>query len=446
MIGRRLMHGLAILLTLAWSHGVMGDMPEISRNAFSLPLAGLSDADRQRFADGRLLFQRSWVQAPSADEVFDGLGPLHSRLACISCHPGNGRGQAPELPSGRLLSMAVLIASAADEPAGSHPHPVYGVQLNEESRPGIPAEGSARLHWHYHDTSLSDGTVAELRRPEVVIDRLAYGPLDNARLSPRVGPAVAGLGLLEAVPDVLIADIAEEMKPDGVRGRVNWVRDPHSGELRAGRFGYKASAATLLHQSAKAMHVDLGITSALFPSSNCTAAQTECLLQQAVETAERVASGRLAYEIGDRSLSELVFYLQQLAPPDVPQQSAESEAGLVVFTELGCAVCHRPSLNLPDGTAVTAYTDLLLHDMGEGLADGHVEHSASGRDWRTAPLWGLGLVARLSDQEQYLHDGRARTITEAILWHGGEATVAVERFRRLSDLDREALLNFLKSL
>lgn len=411
-----------------------GLLAQNGRDAFQLPRSGLTAAETERFAHGRQVFQRSWVVAPSRDPDFDGLGPLHSRLACISCHPGNGRGLAPADEQSRLLSSVVRMGLPQQNDHGSLPHPVYGRQLSEESVPGVLPEGRAGLVWHEHTVTFADGERITLRRPEVRFRSLNYGPAEDVTLSHLVGPPLVGLGLLADVPDAVLLSLASELNQDGIQGRV--TGSGHSDAL-IGRFGYKASVPSIRVQNAKAMIDDLGITSSLFPEENCTLVQTTCLA---------AASGGKP-ELSDAQLDDLTFYLAALQPPSRRNaENVEVRAGEVLFSQLGCASCHRPALPLSDGTLIYPYTDLLLHDMGDALADGLSEYEAGPRHWRTAPLWGVGLTATVADDEQYLHDGRARSLTEAIVWHDGAARASRDRFMQLAAGERRQLLRFLESL
>ena len=414
-----------------------------TRQAFSQPFANLSDSERALFSAGRQIFQRSWVIAPSSDADFDGLGPLHNRLACQSCHLNNGRGYAPESNNQRMLAMALRLSVPGVGPRGEPlPHPIYGDQLNDEAVPGVQAEGRAVINWVQHEFIFSDGEKVSLRYPQPTISDAAYGDPGLIQLSPRVGPALVAPGLLEAVPADYLLALAAQPKPDGVKGIANQVVDIDSSEVRVGRFGFKASVASLRSQAAQAMHTDLSITSTLLPYENCSAAQSLCVA---------AASAGNTPEISDAQLDALTFYLQHLAAPVRRQQDdLEVISGEQLFRELGCSVCHRESLpvQLPSlgEQQIAAYTDLLVHDMGAGLAVDGAEFMASGRHWRTAPLWGIGLTAVVGEGEQYLHDGRARTLTEAILWHEGEAAVARGRFVKLPAAQRAQLLSFLRSL
>jgi CxxC motif-containing protein (DUF1111 family) len=322
---------------------------------------------------------------------------------------------------------------------------VYGDQFREDSIPGVPAPGRVRLSWRSHDVLLAGGEMAALREPLLRFDDLAYGPLDDVQTSARIGPGVFGLGLLEAVPEQALEAMARERKADGVKGKVNRVYDAEAGTMVAGRYGLKSNRGTLRDQIAAAMSGDLGITSSLAPHENCTATQAACRL--AVNGGEP--------ELTDRQLNDLQVYLTFLAPPAPrAQQRPEIIRGAYLFKAAGCAACHRPQLPVGShpllgearGLAIAPYTDLLLHDMGPGLADHRPDYAANGREWRTAPLWGLGLLRRMNERAGYLHDGRARNVQEAILWHGGEAGKAQRRYADLPAQDRAAMLAFLDSL
>ncbi len=419
---------------------------EAGRQAFATPMAGL-DAERSAaFLRGRSLFRQVWVIAPSRDEAVDGLGPLYNRPACTSCHPANGRGQAPEQPGQRMASMLVRLSlPGRGAHGGPLPHPVYGDQLNETGVPGVPGEGRARLVWTQTAFRFADGETASLRQPRIEFDELAYGSLDGVLTSARVGPPVFGLGLLDAVDDATLEALAAEPQADGVQGRVNRVWSPQANTPQVGRFGLKANVARLREQIAGALHGDMGITSTLHPRENCSAAQTAC--------ASTPNGGQP--ELSDAQLDDMETYLAYLAVPARRDlDAAVVRQGEAQFQALGCGGCHRPQLVTGEratdprlrGLTIAPYSDLLLHDMGEGLADQRPDYLASGRDWRTAPLWGIGLAQQLSSSAGFLHDGRARSLSEAILWHGGEALSARERFVALPRENRQALLAFLGSL
>ena len=414
--------------------------------AFSQPMAGLSGAERQQFFRGRGLVRQSWVAAPSRDQEIDGLGPLYNRLACISCHPRNGRGQPPAAGE-RMLSMLVrLSVSGKDAHGGPKPHPAYGGQLNEEGVLGVEGEGTAEIRWVDAETvTLTGGEQVRLRRAELGFRDLAYGSIAGVLTSPRVGQQMVGMGYFDAISAASLERMAREPKADGVRGRVNRVWNPESSRREPGRFGYKANMPTLRAQSAGAFQGDLGITSALFPEENCTPVQSACRRQPSGGRPELTAA----------QLDDVEFYLAHLELP--PRRGAAApgvRAGEASFAAIGCAACHRPVLvtdshpRFPrlSGQTIRPYTDLLVHDLGPGLSDGRPDYLAKGREWRTAPLWGLGLTRDVAETVNYLHDGRARSLTEAILWHGGEAKPSRDRFADLPRSQRQALLEFLEAL
>lgn len=446
LIGGSLLATLLLTLPARTAHAADGTVPLSNREAYSQPLPGISEDERQAFLRGRSLFNQSWVVAPAQDNQVDGLGPLYNRLACVSCHAKNGRGKAPAGPGERMQSMLVrLSVPGSDAHGGPRPHPAYGDQLNEEGIPGVPGEGRAELRWREQRVRLADGTVVRLRRPVLRLSEAAYGPFGpQLRTSLRVGQPVFGLGLLAAVPLEQIQALASERQPDGVRGRVNTVWNVAAGQPGPGRFGWKANQPTLQQQIAGAMNGDLGITSPLFPIQNCTPSQTACV----------AAPHGGQPELSAEQLHDLTTYLSLLAvPAPREQESASVQQGQRRFAELGCAVCHRPTLHTGPaafpalaGRTIAPYTDLLIHDLGPGLADGRPDYQASGRHWRTPPLWGIGLSEAIGENSGFLHDGRARSIEEAILWHGGEARPARQRYTRLPRSEREALLAFLNSL
>lgn len=420
---------------------------DTSDQAYARPAATLNAEERTFAMKGREGMHQRWVVAPSILGLW-GRGPLSNGEACTDCHANNGRGTPPAAADEPMRSMLVrLSVPGTDALGGPRPHPRYGVQLQHQGVLGmVPPEGEALVDWHARTLLLADGTPLELREPRVRLRHLAYGPVESGTLmSPRVAPPLIGLGLLEAVPEDTLHELAARALPDGVRGRLNRVYDHDSRALAVGRFGLKAGQPGVRQQVASAFHEDLGVNSPLFPRENCTPVQRECLAMPPGGTPELTA----------RQLEALAFYLQSLA---VPARRGTAQPDVVrgeqLFAVLGCDLCHvttlvtgdHPALAQLGGQTIHPYTDLLLHDMGDGLADGRPEFEAGPRDWRTAPLWGLGLAARVNGNAQLLHDGRARTVEEAVLWHGGEAAAARDRYARLSGEERAALLRFLESL
>lgn len=425
--------------------------PGRGEDAYALPAANRTTRDTPRFFEGQRLFNLNWVKAPSRIGALDGRGPTFNRPRCSGCHERDGRGRPPDPkdPEAAMNSILVRLSVPGKGPhGGPNPHPAYGLQLQERSIAGVPGEGRAFIRWETVKGAYGDGTPYTLRRPMLQFERLAFGPLGpDIRTSLRVAPQLVGMGLLDAVPAAAIRRMADpkDRNGDGISGRVNRVWNPATGRMEIGRFGWKSGSATLRQQIADAFRNDMGLTNRLFPTENCPPPQTAC----------RAAPTGGSPEVSDRILADVVFYISMLAVPHRRRvEAADVRRGQELFGRIGCAGCHRPTLrtgkhpSIPglSNQVIHPFTDLLLHDMGPGLADRRPEYRASGREWRTAPLWGIGLVPEVNGHRLYLHDGRARGLAEAILWHGGEAEAAKERFRMLSKAARDALLAFLKSL
>lgn len=438
---------LILLLAAIGTTAMAGETVPASqgREAFGQPLTGLSNDELASFFRGRSLFRQSWVIAPAKDTLV-GLGPLYNRISCASCHPKNGRGRAPENAQERMQSMLVRLSIAGkNEHGGPKPHPAYGNQLNEDGVPGVPGEGSASITWQEFAITLADGIRVPMRRPLLSFRNLHYGSLGKVKTSIRVGSPVFGLGLLQSVAQSDLTAWEKEVKPDGIKGKINWVWNAETQKMDAGRFGLKANTATMRIQIMDALIGDLGITSHLHPNENCMPSQRACL---------KALSGN-SPEFNNTQLSDMEFYFMHLAAP--PRRNIDNpsvQRGESVFREIGCSQCHREILHTEKSDRyphlseldIHPYTDLLIHDMGPGLGDNREDFTATGREWRTPPLWGIGLTQLINEYESYLHDGRARTLTEAILWHDGEAKIARTKFSHLSETDRLAVDQFLQSL
>ena len=423
---------------------------ETSRNSFGLPAPKLSNEERRTFEVGDSFFTQNWVTAPASTDARDGLGPTFNAQACSSCHTLDGRGAPPD-PDGEEARLGLLVrlsVPGADPVTGAPlPDPVYGGQLQDRSVQGVPAEGTLRVHYEIVVGAYGDGTAYELRSPTYEIADPAFGPLaDGVLTSPRLAPQVIGMGLLEAIPAESILEAADpdDADGDGISGRANTVWDARAGGPALGRFGWKANAATVEQQTAGAFHGDIGITSALHPDENCPEAQTEC--------ASAPDGG--SPELTDSRLASVDFYVRTLAVPAMrDHETADVLAGAQLFEQFGCVSCHTvthrtgPSdVEALADQVIHPYTDLLLHDMGPGLADGRADFEAGPSEWRTPPLWGIGLADDINGFRFLLHDGRARTMEEAILWHGGEAEAAREAFRLADAEQRAQLLAFLEAL
>lgn len=416
--------------------------PTPPRDLFSAPSANMVAPRTLDFELGKALFDKLWVAAPASTRASDGLGPLYNARACQACHLRDGRGRLPE---GEKPVPGLVLRFALPDPA-------YGTQLQDQAAPGQTPEGQVVMRYGETPVTLGDGTALVLRRPVFSVGDPAYGTAPAHGLSPRLAPAMIGLGLLEAISaaDILAGADAEDRDGDGISGRAALVWSDAFGRLMLGRFGLKASVASVQEQVARALSADMGLSSPLEPaaSGDCTPAQTACRSAPDGEEPD-LRDGR---EVDGASLDLLTFYARNLAVPArrTPDDPAVLR-GKALFYGAGCADCHRPKFvtspleGQPEQSfqLIWPYTDLLLHDMGEGLADGGGE---AGREWRTPPLWGIGLAGAVNGQGVFLHDGRARTILEAVLWHGGEAAASRDQAAALSTDDRNALISFLESL
>lgn len=429
------------------------------QNAFSLPSANLPPSRRVDFSVGNSFFRSPWVIAPSTTTARDGLGPLFNTNACQNCHIKDGRGHPPTPDAANAVSMLVRL-SIPDAPAyakvieqvGVVPEPVYGGQFQDMAVPGVAPEGKVRVDYTPVPIRFKDGTEVELRKPVLQITQLGYGPMHpDTRFSARVAPPMIGLGLLEAIPEeAILANAAAQAKENnGINGRPNRVWDDDQQKTVMGRFGWKAGQPNLNQQNVHAFSGDMGLTTSLRPFDDCTDAQTAC------KQAPNGNGPDGEPEVSDNILRLVLFYSRNLAvPARRGVNDAQVLAGKNLFFQAGCQSCHTPKYTTAANAAepelanqvIRPYSDLLLHDMGEGLADNRTEFQASGRDWRTPPLWGIGLTQTVSGHTQFLHDGRARNLLEAVLWHGGEAKAAQQQVLSFNAEQRAALLAFLNSL
>ena len=434
-------------------------------NAFSHASANMSFERELDFKIGNAFFRRIWVTAPSTTQSSDGLGPLFNARSCQRCHIKDGRGHPPENHQDNNVSMILKLAIPAQNKQEQDKlntgkmnaigDPNYGQQLQDFSVAGVFAEGKFRLNYIEHDVTLMDGTKVSLRQPKHSVFNQRYGDFHQHIMSSlRVAPQMVGLGLLEAIraEDILNNVDEYDRDKDGISGKANFVWDHKQQRLALGRFGYKAGQPNLNQQNQAAFNNDIGIGTRIFPNPNgdCTKNQADC---------NRMPHGnsgnKQQLEVGDLVSEKVLHYTRNLAVPARREVGhADVLAGKKLFYESGCIACHTPKFITPRQTAapeqarqlVWPYTDLLLHDMGEGLADGLTEGKANGREWRTPPLWGIGLTPIVNGHSNYLHDGRARNLLEAILWHGGEAEHSKSIVMRMNKAEREKLIRFIKSL
>ncbi len=415
-------------------------------NSYNQPVANITVKHEGFFFSGNSFFTNPWVQAPSSTKSRDGLGPLFNARSCSACHFKDGRGRPPLDEDDDALGLLLRLSNGYDDSQKPVPDPQYGGQFQPFAIAGVPPEGAVTVEWIDRTFEYPDGSTIVLSEPKYVLTDLAYGALDPATVvSPRIAPAVIGMGLLEAIPLSRLEDLADpnDDNGDGISGRVRLVYDKGQGAWIAGRFGWKADQPTVRQQAAGAFLGDIGITSELFSEQNCSPVQTEC--QEALSGGDP--------EIETTLLDRVELYTQLLAVP--ASRAFENKTvtkGAALFSRIGCADCHtefhhtgqHPQLSEVSDQDIWPYTDLLLHNMGPQLSDSH-RHELDA-EWRTPPLWGLGLMEDVNDHQRLLHDGRADGVEAAILWHGGEAEASRYEFENLSEDERLAVIEFVNSL
>ncbi|MNJ92711.1 Cytochrome c [compost metagenome] len=458
-----------------------------SIRAYRNPAPNLSEEEVRRHLTGDALFEKNFSDDPSRYDY--GLGPVFNNTNCNACHSKDGRGALPVMPRGQewvqlrqneSLFLRISIESAASQ----HPKsalnnwgapvavPGFSDQLFHLGSMGVrddlPGVGQAQVWMSYEKSTFTypDGTEVELRKPifkitepydqyfDSVTGQVRSRLLEkDVKTSPRMGTVMVGLALLEAIKEEDIRALAaRDLSAEGVKGQVNMVfdiqkalaNDPYPVSM--GRFGLKNNTPSVFHQSLGALRGDIGVTNYAFPKESIagTPLFEDFVKDQSPKPLE--ASNQVA--------DDLVFYSQTLA---VPSRRNVTEAEVIrggeIFHQTSCTTCHQPSFTTgPHAISAFAnqkiypYTDMLLHDMGDGLADGRQDFDANGRQWKTRPLWGIGQTQTVNPRAGFLHDGRARTLEEAILWHGGEAEYSKNKFVALPEADRGALIRFIRSL
>ena len=418
-----------------------------SNNAFGFEISGLSFVEQAEFATGNSLFNQTWVSSPASTTGRDGLGPTFNARACATCHFKDGRGKAfvnGEDSSGFLMRISM---PGQDSNGDALPVLGYGTQLQDRANNGIPFEAKVNVTYEIIDGEYADGTSYQLQKPIYSFSQEAFGSLSGVLMSPRVAQQTIGLGLISALPDEEITKFEDETDSDndGISGRANYVYNYEINERDLGKYGWKANAPTLKQQVAAALHGDMGLTTSLFSDSNCPSPQQDC--------ADAINGG--TPEVTDVQLDKMLFYQAHLAVPNRRNYKDENVLkGKALFSSLNCIGCH--AINQKTGTeaasdylkniTIKPYSDFLLHDMGDDLADNRPDYLATGNEWRTQPLWGIGLISTVNGHTNLMHDGRAANIEEAILWHGGEAENIREDFKNLLVDDRENLISFVNSL
>ena len=450
-----------------------------SAESYSKPSSNLTASRKGHFFIGNAFFRQPWVIAPASTDSRDGLGALFNVAACQSCHVKDGRGHAPMTSDDDADSLLIRLAMPAttDEQRQQLQnsliekvvHPMYGGQLQDRGIQGVPAEARIAVQWTDKPVTFADGHIETLRAPTFNLTKPGYGAFDDdLMVSPRVALPMIGLGLLEQIPDEAIKKQAVDNKNStngDISGKFNWVMDPQTGKHALGRFGWKAGQTKLITQNQSAFNEDMGLTSNIRPHESCMPTQTACM--NATTGADEQGNGKSPVEVNDEVAKFVEFYTRNLAVPH--RRDADDTlvlAGKKRFYDMGCQSCHTPRYQLPKtdddhleqhGQVIYPYTDLLLHDMGDDLADRtiagklpakniQVEFLANSYEWRTPALWGIGLAQTVDPQATFLHDGRARTLMEAVLWHGGEAQKQQQKVLKLDKQGRSELNAFLQSL
>lgn len=442
--------------------------------SFQLPAANLNDQLKPAFHAGKALANQPWVKAPTVTTARDGLGPIYNARTCLSCHVKGGKGFIPNNNINPISSTLIRVSKPGSDHnllkiEGVIPHPVYGDQIQGQSvslahqlrhsqKPGtlkhdVAPEAYVYIHWDTQTFTYPDLHQVELRKPQLQFTDLGYGPLGEDTLySIRVAPAIHGMGLLELIDENDLHALSDEgdTNNDGISGRLNKVWDIEKQATVIGRFGLKANKPTLKMIVAGAFKNDLGISNPLFPNQPCSAQQPSC---NSIINGNTKEHGNV--ELSEELLTLTTNFNRDLAPV-VRRNSLDVivKKGRELFYQTGCNQCHQPRFKTQSSKEaphlsnqiIWPYTDLLLHDMGPDLADGRPDFLATGNEWRTAPLWGIGLLQQVNGSNALLHDGRARTVEEAILWHGGEATLTKARFIQLDKIERETLIKFVNSL
>lgn len=426
----------------------------------------LNSKQQLDFWSGFSFFRDPWVAAPSATGNRDGLGPLFNTRSCIACHTAGSRANIDE--AGLILPLSLVVRLGSKDPKNKGVDPVYGGQIQPRAisyrlidseiinkLPYTDNVGEAWLDKSYSKVqgNFKDGSSYELQKPSYQLTNLAYGDLaPHIGLSVRLAPNIFGMGLLNAIKtaDLLKQEDINDGDGNGISAKYNRVPNVLTQAIEVGRFGFKAKQPNLHQQVAAAFRDDIGIINSSFSAETCTNTQMAC------NYASEYGGHSLAdLEIPDNRLDLTVSFNEFLGvPPARNLQSKSVQAGRTLFYQLNCQQCHTSSYITDESYPVKAlanqtiwpYTDLALHDMGEGLADGVYEFEANGREWRTAPLWGIGLQHHTTGQQRFLHDGRARTINEAILWHGGEAESIKKAYTELTKPQRDALIKFIKAI
>ncbi|XPV69332.1 MAG: di-heme oxidoredictase family protein [Halarcobacter sp.] len=409
----------------------------------------LSDEEYDKYILGRSFFTIPWVEAPSATTARDGLGPLFNANTCNSCHPKTTRGILYN-KNGTLSRTIIAKLSIPSNNSKEHKdliyknglvtEPTYGGQIAINAVHGVKFEGRPEIHYEEININFPDGEVETLLKPKYSIENLQYGDLHkDTILTFRLAPSLYGVGFLNDIKeeDILANTDEFDKDNDGISGKANFVYSPFTKKYELGRFSWKANLVNLKHQTANAAINDMGLTTTIYQKDTCTKEQIAC---------NNSPKGRDAIDLPDNRLEAVVYFLEKQKLHKV-NKTKEFKEGLKLFKQIGCVKCHVDTFITKSGKKIAPFTDMLLHDMGEGLSDGRSEFKATESEWRTPALWGLSLNEKVTGKKpRLLHDGRARSVQEAILWHDGEAKNIKENYMKLEKKDRDFILKFLEEV
>ncbi len=431
-----------------FSGGKTATVFNATQEAFGFSASGINFEEQSAFGIGNSFFRQSWVSSPASTTARDGLGPYFNAVSCSSCHFKDGRGRPPAFDGETARGLLLRLSTDGFHTNGSsNPDPIYGGQLQDNAILGQTVKGGFKITYQDIVETFDDGTTVILKKPIYQFVNLGFGPMaGNLKVSPRIANQIIGLGLLDAIPESTILSFADvnDANGDGISGKPNYVHDIQSNTQKLGRFGWKSNQPSVLQQVAAAFSGDMGITSSLFPNENCPPG-VDC---------DAIPNGGTP-EITDDNLNKVAIYSLTLAVPARRNHTNQDVLrGKKTFETIGCASCHIPKIQTGSNYPIAAfrnqtirpYTDMLLHDMGDALGDNATDFLATGNEWRTPALWGIGLIQTVNGHTNLMHDGRAKNITEAILWHGGEGSTSKNKFKQLPVKEREDLLKFLNSL
>ena len=431
-----------------FSGGKTATVFNATQEAFGFSASGINFEEQSAFGIGNSFFRQSWVSSPASTTARDGLGPYFNAVSCSSCHFKDGRGRPPAFDGETARGLLLRLSTDGFHTNGSsNPDPIYGGQLQDNAILGQTVKGGFKITYQDIVETFDDGTTVILKKPIYQFVNLGFGPMaGNLKVSPRIANQIIGLGLLDAISESMILSFADvnDANGDGISGKPNYVHDIQSNTQKLGRFGWKSNQPSVLQQVAAAFSGDMGITSSLFPNENCPPG-VDC---------DAIPNGGTP-EITDDNLNKVAIYSLTLAVPARRNHTNQDVLrGKKTFETIGCASCHIPKIQTGSNYLIAAfrnqtirpYTDMLLHDMGDALGDNASDFLATGNEWRTPALWGIGLIQTVNGHTNLMHDGRAKNITEAILWHGGEGSTSKNKFKQLPVKEREDLLKFLNSL